>query len=227
MSAHPIKKLNNPASYLLQEKRLSFATFLLEAVLVSLSGVMAPGPITSVSVGFGSEDPHAGAWVAVGHGLVEFPLMVGVFHGVGYLIDLPAVNLIISLVGGVFLLYMAISMFRGIHGEEISGTKSSRSPVVAGAVLSAGNPYFLIWWATVGAGLILRSVEFGLWGFAVFAVAHWTCDLAWDTFLSTLSFKGGQFFGRRFQKVVFGLSGAFLLFYSGKLLLEGAQTLLG
>jgi len=205
---------------------MTFFTFLIEAMLVSLSGVMAPGPITSVSVGYGSENPRAGAWVAVGHGLVEFPVMIGVFLGVGAVMDIPWVRIVIALVGGAFLLYMGIGMIRNIRQEEIAGSVSSRSPLAAGALLSLGNPYFLIWWATVGAGLILRSTEFGLLGFAAFAIGHWLCDLGWDTFLSGLSFRGGQFFGRKFQQVVFAISGGFLLFYSGKLLLEGVRSVI-
>jgi threonine/homoserine/homoserine lactone efflux protein len=205
---------------------MTFFTFLIEAMLVSLSGVMAPGPITSVSVGYGSENPRAGAWVAVGHGLVEFPVMIGVFLGVGAVMDIPWVRTMIALVGGAFLLYMGIGMIRNIRQEEIAGSVSSRSPLAAGALLSLGNPYFLIWWATVGAGLILRSTEFGLLGFAAFAIGHWLCDLGWDTFLSGLSFRGGQFFGRKFQQVVFAISGGFLLFYSGKLLLEGVRAVI-
>lgn len=206
---------------------MTFSTFLIEAVLVSLSGVMAPGPITSVSVGYGSENPRAGAWVALGHGLVEFPVMIGVFLGVGAVMNLPWVRIVIALVGGTFLLYMGVGMLRNVRQEEIAGSVSSRSPLAAGVLLSLGNPYFLIWWATVGAGLILRSTEFGLLGFAAFAVGHWLCDLGWDTFLSGLSFRGGQFFGRKFQRVVFALSGAFLLFYSGKLLWEGVRAVIG
>ncbi|MCK5644806.1 MAG: LysE family transporter, partial [Gammaproteobacteria bacterium] len=203
---------------------MSFLMFLIEAILVSLSGVLAPGPVTSVSVGYGSENPRAGAWIAVGHGLVELPVMVGVFLGVGAVMGIHWVRTAIALVGGVFLLYLGIDMLRNIRQEEISGTVSARSPLAAGALLSLGNPYFLIWWATVGAGLILRSTEFGLLGLAAFAVGHWLCDLGWDTFLSALSFKGGQFFGKRFQQVIFAISGAFLLFYSGKLLWEGVRA---
>ena len=206
---------------------MAFITFLIEAVLVSLSGVLAPGPITSVSVGYGSEDPRAGVWVAVGHGLVEFPVMIAVFLGVGAVMDISWVQTTIALLGGIFLLYMGANMLRNIRQERIIGTMNSRSPLAAGAFLSLGNPYFLIWWATVGAGLVLRSTEFGLVGFAAFAVGHWLCDLGWDAFLSALSFKGGEFFGRRFQQVVFGISGGFLLFYSGKLLWEGVRAVMG
>jgi threonine/homoserine/homoserine lactone efflux protein len=206
---------------------MAFWVFLFEAVFVSLSGVMAPGPITSVSVGYGGKDPRAGAWVAVGHGLVEFPVMAAVFLGVGAVMDLEWVRIGISIIGGVFLLYLGVGMLRGVKTAEITGTQSSRSPLAAGALLSIGNPYFLIWWATVGAGLILRSTEFGLLGFVAFAVGHWLCDLGWDTFLSALSFRGGQFFGKRFQQVIFAVSGGFLLLYSGKLLWEGIGMVLG
>ena len=206
---------------------MAFWIFLFEAVFISLSGVMAPGPITSVSVGYGSEDPWAGAWVAVGHGLVEFPVMAAVFLGVGAVMDLEWVRIGISAIGGLFLLYLGVGMLRSIKTAQITGAQSSRSPLAAGALLSIGNPYFLIWWATVGAGLILRSTEFGLMGFAAFAVGHWLCDLGWDTFLSNLSFRGGQFFGKRFQQVVFAISGGFLLYYSARLLWEGVGLVLG
>jgi threonine/homoserine/homoserine lactone efflux protein len=128
--------------------------------------------------------------------------------------------------GGLFLFYLGFSMLKNLQEQEISGSVTASSPVVAGALLSLGNPYFLIWWATVGAGLIFRSTEFGLMGFAAFAICHWLCDLGWDTFLSVLSFRGGQFFGRQFQLIVFAITGGFLLFYSIKLLWDGFSDLL-
>lgn len=206
---------------------MAFMAFLLEAVLISLSGVMAPGPITTVVVGKGSESPHAGALVAIGHGIVEMPLMIAVFYGVGYLLDLPYVKAVIALVGGAFLLMMGIGMLRGIKQEGIGGSGYGRSPVAAGVVLSIGNPYFVVWWGTAGAVLIMRSAEFGVMGFLVFAVAHWLCDFLWAYFLSALSFKGGQFFGRRFQQVVFAVCGVFLLLFSGKLVIDGVGGLAG
>ncbi|MCK5095187.1 MAG: LysE family transporter [Spirochaetes bacterium] len=88
--------------------------FLLEAVLISLSGVMSHGPITAVTIGKGSDSPHAGAIVAAGHGIVEFPLMIAIYYGFGQLLNLSYVKSAIGLVGGLFLLYMGISMFLSI-----------------------------------------------------------------------------------------------------------------
>lgn len=206
---------------------MTLFAFLAEATLISLSGVLAPGPITAVAVGKGSRSPHAGAWVAVGHGLVEFPVMVAVFFGVGYLMELSTVRAGIALAGGALLLAMGLGMLRGLKTVEVETSRDTRSPVLAGALLSLGNPYFLVWWATVGAALVIRSVGFGVVGFILFAVLHWLCDFIWSYFLSSLSFKGGAFFGKRFQQVVFAGCGAFLLFSGGKLLLDGVQVVFG
>jgi len=205
---------------------MSFLGFLLEAVLISLSGVMAPGPMTAVVVGKGSESPHAGALVAVGHGIVEGPLMVAVFYGVGRLLDQDLVQAAIAVVGGAFLLLMSIGMFRGINGSEVRASQSGRSPVRVGVLLSLGNPYFLVWWATVGATLVMRSVQFGWLGFLALALVHWLCDFVWSYSLSALSYKGGQFFGRGFQRGLFAVCGVLLIFFSGKLIFDGAVTLL-
>ncbi len=204
---------------------MPFLLFLSEAILISLSGVMAPGPITAVVVGKGSESPWAGALVAIGHGIVEFPLMVAVFFGVGSLVEAPHVRAGIGIIGGLFILWMGIGMLRSMRQEAIERRKDSRSPVVAGILFSIGNPYFLVWWVTVGAALILRSAEFGVLGFIAFAVGHWLCDLLWDWFLSVLSFKGGQFFGNRFQQVVFALSSVLLLFFGGRLVIDAVNEL--
>jgi len=206
---------------------MAFILFLSEAILISLSGVMAPGPITAVVVGKGSESPRAGALVAIGHGIIEFPLMVAVFFGVGSLFNSPTVRAAIGIAGGIFILWMGMSMLRNMRQEAIELDQDTRSPVMAGILFSLGNPYFLIWWVTVGAALILRSVEFGIVGFVAFAVGHWLCDLLWDWFLSALSYKGGQFFGNRFQRAVFAVSGVMLLFFGGRLMIDAVSGLLG
>ncbi len=206
---------------------MSLSAFLVEATLISLSGVLAPGPITAVVVGKGGKSPHAGALVAIGHGIVEAPVMVAVFYGVGRLMALSYVKAGIALLGGLLLLVMGVGMLRSIRQAEVGTGQDTRSPIVAGILLSIGNPYFLVWWATVGAALIMRSFRFGVLGFVAFGALHWLSDLAWDYFLSALSFKGGAFFGRRFQQVVFAICGVFLVFSSARLLVEAAKVVLG
>jgi threonine/homoserine/homoserine lactone efflux protein len=204
---------------------LVFAAFLLKVVLLSLSGVLAPGPITAVTVAHGGRSASAGAKVAVGHGLVEFPLIVGIFLGFEYLLKTAEVRGAIGVIGGLFLLFMSYGMFRSIKNGGVTPAIGFQSPVVAGAVLSITSPYFLIWWVTVGASLIVASQEFGLIGFVAMAICHWLCDLVWYSFLSNLSFRSGKFFGNRFQQIVFAVCGVFLIIMGAKFIVDAAQLL--
>ena len=201
------------------------SAFLIEAVLISLSGVMAPGPITAVTVSKGTKSPHAGAFIALGHGIVEIPLMILILYGFGEILKITYIKAIIGLLGGLFLLKIGLDLLRGFKQAKIDSSNDPHSPLMAGIILSLANPYFLIWWATIGSILISRSITFGLLGFAIFMVLHWSCDFFWCYFLSTLSFKGGQFFGKRLQQVLFLICGVFLLFFSSKFIYDAAKII--
>jgi threonine/homoserine/homoserine lactone efflux protein len=206
---------------------VSYLLFLLSAVVISMSGVMAPGPITAVTLGKAARSPHAGGVIAIGHGIVEFPLMVAVWYGIVHLQNNIVLKAGIGLVGGVFLLVMGLGMLRSAAPGKAPAGKLAASALLAGILLTAANPYFLLWWASVGAKLVMGAVAFGLLGFAVFAIAHWLCDLVWLWFLSALAYKGGQFFGRTFQKVTFGVCGVFLVAMSGKFIVDAVQMIRG
>ena len=53
----------------------NFYVFLGSVMLISLSGVLMPGPLFAVTIQKSAKSKIAGALIAVGHGLVEFPLM--------------------------------------------------------------------------------------------------------------------------------------------------------
>jgi len=183
--------------------------FLLNVVGVSLSGALAPGPVTAAAIGMGSRNRFAGVLIALGHGVVEFPLMVLLIFGVGRLLVLPSISAAIGLIGGGFLLLMGVQMLRGLGRVEAEAVPMTRSgPLAAGILLSAGNPYFLIWWATVGLTLITIAQGFGIWAFGLLAIAHWSCDLVWLTALSWASFKGSVLLGPRSQRIVLAVCAA-------------------
>ena len=157
---------------------MELVLFLIEVVVISLSGVMAPGPVTAAAIGMGTRSRYAGALIAVGHGVVEFPLMILIVLGVGRILKLPTAQIIIGLAGGIFLLIMAIQMMKSLRSAEKQEIKAAKSaPVLTGIILSASNPYFLLWWATVGLALATAATGIGIWAFVLFAIVHWLCDL--------------------------------------------------
>lgn len=205
---------------------MSYASFLLQAVLISLSGVMAPGPLTVVVVGKGSRSPHAGTLIALGHGVVEFPLMLLILVGLGPLLQHATAAAAIGLAGGLVLLWMAIGLLRSLRAGSQKESHRGTTPFMAGILMSAGNPYFLVWWATVGATLVFRAWEFGLWQFLLFAVIHWSMDLIWYFVLSSASYRGTKLLGDRFLAGVRLACGVLLLFFGTRFLIDAAQTLL-
>jgi len=199
-------------------------TFLLTVIIISLSGVLAPGPITAVTIAAGSRRPHAGALIALGHAVVELPLIFLIMAGIGKLLAHEQTRLVIGSVGGLFLLLMAAQMIRSLlRGDNSTKINMQKNPFLSGIILSIGNPYFLLWWATVGMALATRAWQLGALAFGLFALVHWLCDLVWLEILSWTSFKGATFWGRSVQKIVLVICSMALLFFGLMFLYDAAR----
>lgn len=204
---------------------MSLVAFLLSVVLISLSGVLMPGPVTAIVMAKGSQKLGAGSLVALGHGVVEFPLIALIYLGVGVLFQQAGVKIAIGFLGGGMLIWMGIEMLVNFRRAQIKSSEREINPFVGGILLSAGNPYFLIWWATVGAGLVMKSIKFGYLGVGLLAIVHWSCDLGWLQFLSLLSFQGGKFFGKKLQMAIFLVCGLAMIYFGGNFILNAVMSL--
>lgn len=188
--------------------------FFAMAIVISLSGVMTPGPVFAAAVAKGLNDRKAGIKIALGHGIVEFPLMALIFLSLGYVFENETVKVGIGLVGGALLLYLGFSMIRS--RREIAEGKAEYIPydaITAGALTTSVNPYFFLWWASVGAVLIFNAEHFGAIVIPVFAVVHWSCDLAWYSFTSFAVFRTKHLWTPFVHQVVFVSCGALMLFF--------------
>jgi len=200
--------------------------FLAQAIVISMSGVMAPGAMTAATLAAGTRHRHAGALIAVGHGIVEFPLMAMIMLGMGALLRSAGAKIVIGLAGGLFLLLLARQMLKGL-GKTTSptGEHVRKSPILTGILLTGGNPLFLIWWATIGLALASRAAELGVLAFALFAVIHWLCDLAWLEALTIATFKGAKLLGDRGQRIVLSLCAVAMLAIGVKFIIDAAISL--
>jgi len=203
---------------------VSLLLFLAQVLIISCSGAMQPGPVTATVITMGARNRYAGTLLAIGHGIVEFPLMVVIVLGVDRYFQMPKVQIAIGLAGGAFLILMGVQSLRSLKASGQAESKSlDNRPIVAGIVLSAGNPYFLLWWATVGLALATQATSWGIWAFVLFAMAHWSVDLIWLQALSWASFKGSVLLGPRGQRIVMMVCSAALLVF-GLLFVYGAAA---
>ncbi|MBS7644793.1 MAG: LysE family transporter [Candidatus Bathyarchaeia archaeon] len=180
----------------------TLAAFLASVIAISLSGVMAPGPVLAVTVSKGRINGNAGAYIALGHGMIEIPLMIGIYFGFAQLLVHDAVKSIVGLAGGLMLLYMGFSNIMKLQEVELEAGDISGSSILAGVVATGANPYFILWWATIGVALVSTATNYGLLGFILFAVTHWSCDLIWDLTLSKTVNKSKKVWSPAVNKAV-------------------------
>jgi threonine/homoserine/homoserine lactone efflux protein len=173
-----------------------------EVILVSASGVLLPGPLFFINIIYGNKQGFTGGIkIAFGHTIVEFPLVIALALGLFTFSQLFVNNenlKIISIIGGsaiiVFALIQIISIAKRKVNEQNAyvGISAKKGPILLGVIFSALNPFFLIWWLTVGLKLISDSVHF--FGFAVgilfiFSFHIWM-DYAWLTITSYMIHRG-------------------------------------
>ena len=206
---------------------LALLFFLLQVFVISLSGAMAPGPVTTAAIALGQRSRYAGLALAIGHAIIEFPLMVLIMLGMDKLLKSTATSIIIGLAGGMFLTVMGIQMLKNLYTSTEPRDKPAKTgPVLTGLILSGSNPYFLLWWATVGLTLATRATELGIWAFALFAMVHWLCDCTWLQALSWASFKGSALLGLRSQRVILLICSLALLGFGLFFIYSAGSTLI-
>jgi threonine/homoserine/homoserine lactone efflux protein len=187
---------------------VDFYAFLVSAILLSLSGVMAPGPMFAVTIAKSLKDKKAGVLISIGHGVVEFPIMFLIYFLTYFSLSQPLASditkRVISFLGGLFLMFLGVQLLKAGKQTDNRTSFLKYGSLFAGVLATGGNPYFLLWWAVVGAGLIMNAAIFGIVGFLVFAIVHWLCDFSWNTFVSITVFKSQRFWSRKAYTAIWG-----------------------
>jgi threonine/homoserine/homoserine lactone efflux protein len=181
----------------------SLVLFLASVVVISLSGVIVPGPLLAVTIAKGPEGPHAGAFVGIGHGLVEMPLIALIALGFGTVFTAPLFTIGVGLIGGAMLVYLGSGIVRARGSLTAGASDLPYRAVPSGALATLMNPYFFVWWATIGAALVVKAGAWGVAGLVLFGLVHWSCDLAWY-WLVTVALSRGSGAGLLPRAIYFG-----------------------
>jgi len=177
----------------------NFGMFLASVLLISLSGVLMPGPLFAVTIQKAAKSKISGALIAVGHGIVEFPLMFLIFFLLSQFAMPSSVQIAVGLIGGFLMILMGVQTFRNRNKTDESKVNLKRDSLLAGVYTTAVNAGFILWWLTIGTTLILNAQLFGLVGFSVFAGVHWLCDFSWYTVVALVIFKSQRFWSERIK----------------------------
>jgi threonine/homoserine/homoserine lactone efflux protein len=198
----------------------SLGLFLLSAAAISVTGAMLPGPMTAATIAKGYSNKNAGIPIAVGHAVVEIPLIVAIYFGFGHFISSPRVVDIIYIMGGLALFYLGFRMLRSGGGDPDEMVGLPSSSLVTGIVITGSNAAFYVWWVTIGMALIAGATEFGLIGLLLLIMVHWPLDLIWSEFVSALTFKSRRWWTHKVQKIVFTVCALILIGFGAKFCLS-------
>lgn len=202
---------------------------LLTVVGTSLSGVIAPGPMFAIAITKSFKSPWAGTMMSLGHAVVEVPLILLLYFGFSHFFENTIVQFIFSLIGGGMLIWLAIGLLRSPREMSAGGKDIRYNSFTAGMVATGLNPFFIMWWATVGVLLLMKFMEF--WnviaiGLAVFIGVHWLCDLVWLSFVSIVVYKTHHMWGDTVQALVFIAAGLLMAGFGVWFIVSGIQAIL-
>lgn len=211
---------------------LIFAT----SLLVGYSGALMPGPLLTVTVSESARRGfRAGPLLVAGHGIAEVLLLIALALGLSRLLDIGIVRGSIALLGGLVLLWMGQGILRAVMRREISISRklvetagppvSGNRHVLTGALVSVSNPYWIIWWATVGASYVAWSWNSGPVGLLSFYAGHILSDLTWYSLVAAVVAGGGRLLNDTAYRLVLGICGVFLLALGAYFLTSGAGWL--
>ena len=166
-----------------------------------------PGPLLARTI---SESARYGFWAGplliLGHAILELALVVALAFGLSQFIKGDLVPSIIGLVGGMVLIGMGLVMVRqgwqqvSVPVGESATVAQNRALVLSGALISLSNPYWFIWWATIGTAYLIWSLKLGVAGVASFFTGHILADVSWYALVAFIIATGRKVISDTFYR---------------------------
>jgi threonine/homoserine/homoserine lactone efflux protein len=190
-----------------------FQMFILGFV-IGLTGALAPGPTLVATINASiTGDWTTGLKVSLGHVIVELFLVILILLGLAT-IALPYTSAIAG-IGGIALIAFGAMTIAGSRKATMrtSSPKKLANPYMAGLVTSAANPYFWIWWLSIGSAMVIAGLQGGLVLVGALMIGHWSADTVWLTLVSTGVSKGRTIVSDSTYQKIIALCGIFLILF--------------
>jgi len=197
-------------------------------ILISMSGVLSPGPLFATNVMHGIKGgARAGVKMAHGHAIVELPWIILLGAGTITLEALPQFHATIATLGAVGLFGFAVLQIREAYRRKDSKVAYfSHGPFVSGAMLTALNPFFILWWMTIGLKMITDATT--MWhiaGIVILFGFHIWMDYVWMGAVGYASKRGSRLMSDAIYKIVMFALSAVLIFFGVNFLIEGINSI--
>jgi threonine/homoserine/homoserine lactone efflux protein len=118
-----------------------------------------------------------------------------------------------SILGGLFMLFFSYLTIKDALKANVEvKTNYEKYPLMVGIALSALNPFFILWWVTIGFTLVVEALNlWGYFGLIPLYVSHVWLDFAWLMLLAHITSLSGLSL-RIYRAILFALGVAIGLF---------------
>jgi len=198
--------------------------FLASVAAITVSGAFMPGPLFAATIAKSYNDPRAGIKVTAGHAAVEVPLIIAIFLGFDFIFKDQTIFACIGFVGGIILMYMGVSELRA-RKSIVQENDYGQGSFATGIVTTITNPYWIFWWATVGATLVTSAIAFGLIILPLFIATHLAVDLGWNHFVATTIHRSKGLWDRRWHEYLILGAAIIMIFFALYFLFSSITTL--
>jgi threonine/homoserine/homoserine lactone efflux protein len=208
----------------------TLGTIFATSFVIALSGALMPGPLLTITLSESTRRGFvAGPLIVLGHGILELILVLLLLLGLAPVLSNDYVVGSVGVVGAVVLVWMAVGMIRTLpllSLQQMTAVSQTTNPVWAGMLMSLANPYWTIWWATIGLGYILYSFKLGPLGVIAFFLGHILADLTWYAAVSFTVAHGRRFMSDRIYRGIIACCAVALLVFGIYFGFTGAQRLI-
>jgi len=209
---------------------MGLSSFVITVIVVTASGALAPGPLFFGLLMRGSKNgAKAGFSCAFGHMLVELPLVLALALGLLVVASQPTIKYVIGLIGGIGLIGFGTAQIYETIKNKPEQTDPPKTASMAGSSLMLGvaltglNPYFILWWLTIGSVLVVQALAFAaIAGVLIMYASHVWMDYAYLTAVAHLGKKGKAIIGSRYYKLALVAFGLILIYYGSTFILNVA-----
>ncbi|WP_371803394.1 LysE family transporter [Candidatus Lokiarchaeum ossiferum] len=148
--------------------------------LLGLAGAMSPGALLTYTIVKSLEAKKkaflVGFFISLGHAIIEVILILILLAGVESFISQPTILIIIGVLGGSLLFFFGSQILLDIKNNRVdtsflTSTEAqfdsmvenpkkrlySQHPIFGSILFLMSNPYWWLWWATVGVSIIIEN----------------------------------------------------------------------
>jgi threonine/homoserine/homoserine lactone efflux protein len=192
--------------------------------IAALSGALMPGPLLTVTIAQTARRGFiASVLLVAGHSLLELLLIIGLVIGLGHFLEIRIVKGVVTLLGGAMLLWMGGGMIRDARNGSLdlcitatdganAETGVLRSPILTGMIVSISNPYWVMWWATIGMTFFAALTRNAFATIGAFYFGHIMGDIVWYLAVGGAVATGRRFINPTVYRIIVQACGVFLIF---------------